>query len=219
MAPRLRLVAITTLIGLALAVIGLSARAADYEPARMTGGDIPQPPVNAIGWVEAMIDLELDSSGGVVSSTGLRATPGGLNFVMPSLKNWKFKAANDGEGNVASHVLVAAMMRPAQLFDPAGGQPAVDLKAPIKELPYPRTYPRPAYPQKVLGNKSVLVEVLIRPDGQVEKATVTTPTSGFDGAALTAAKAWSFSPARYKDNAVRGVAYLIFGFRMPVTAN
>ena len=215
MGQGLRFAAITSLI--AIAVVALSARAADYEPAHMTGGDIPQPPVNAIGWVEATIDLELNSSGGVVNSTALRATPGGLNFVMPSLKNWKFKPANDGEANVASHVLVAAMMRPAQLFDPAGGQPAVDLKAPLKGTLYPKAFPRPAYPQKVIGNKSVLVEVLVGADGHVEQAMVTTPTSGFDGAALTAAKSWTFSPARYKDSAVRGVAYLIFGFRMPVT--
>ena len=218
MGPFNRLIGITTLIGVA-AVVGLGGRVADYEPAHMTGGDVPQPPFNAIGWVEAMIDLELNSSGGVVGSTGLRATPGGLNFVMPSLKNWKFKPANDGEGNVASHVLVAAMMRPAQLFDPAGGQPAEDLKAPPKDALYPKVFPRPGYAQKVVGNKSVLIEVLVRADGHVEKATVTTPASGFDGVALTAAKSWTFTAARYKDNAVRGVAYLIFGFRMPVTGD
>lgn len=217
MSPRLRLGAITTLIGLAVGVVGLTARAADYEPAHMTGGDIPQPPVNAIGWVEATIDLELNSAGVVVNSTGLRATPGGLDFVMPSLKNWKFKPANDGEANVASHVLVAAMMRPAQLFDPAGGSPAEDLKAPLKDTLYPKVFPRPGYAQKVVGNKSVLIEVLVRGDGHVESATVKTPTSGFDGVALTTARSWTFAPARYKGNAVRGVAYLIFGFRMPVT--
>ena len=215
MSQRLRLVGITTLIG--LAIVGLSARAADYAPAHMISGDVPQPPVNAIGWVEATVGLELNASGTIVSTTGLRATPGGLNFVLPSLKNWKFKPANDGDADVASQVLVSAMMRPAQLFDPAGGSPAEDLKAPAKDLPYPKVFTRPAYPVKVLGNKSVMVEVQIGADGHVENATVTTPTSGFDGAALTAAKSWTFSPARYKDNAVKGIAYLIFGFRMPVT--
>jgi TonB family protein len=210
-----RIAAITSLIG--LAIVGLSARAADYEPAHRTAGDVPNPPVNAIGWVEAVVGLEVDSSGAITHATGLRATPGGLNFVLPSLKNWKFKPANDGKVSVGSQVLVAAMFRPAQLFDPAGGSPPEDLHAPPDELPYPQTFTRPGYPQKVVGNRSVLIEVLLRADGHIESATVVGPASGFDGAALTAARAWTFSPARHETKAVRGVAYLIFGFRMPVT--
>jgi TonB family protein len=209
-----RLMLITSLIG--IAIVALGARGTNYEPAHRVSGDVPNPPVNAIGWVESVVDLELDATGAIMSATGLRATPGGLTFVMPSLKNWKFKPANDGEKNVSSHVLVGAMMRPAQLFDPAGGSPAEDLKAPVEELPYPRTFTRPAYPIKVVGNRSVLVEVIIAADGKIEQATALGPTSGFDGAALTAAKAWTFSPARHDKKAVRGVAYLIFGFRMPV---
>ena len=154
MGTRIRLALITSLIGMAVVALGARSRGADYEPAHRVSGDVPNPPVNAIGWVEAVVDLELDATGAIVSSTGLRATPGGLNFVMPSLKNWKFKPANDGEKVVSSHVLVGAMMRPAQLFDPAGGSPAEDLKAPVEDLPYPRTFTRPAYPIKVVGNRS-----------------------------------------------------------------
>ena len=190
--------------------------AADYAPASRVSGDVPNPPVKAIGWVEAVVDLEIDAAGGIMKATGLRATPGGLDFVLPSLKNWKFRPANDGERAVPSHVLVAAMFRPAQLFDPAGGSPPENLKEPVNELPAPLSMKRPAYPIKVVGNKSVLVEVLIRADGKVEKATVVSPTSGFDGAALTAAQGWSFRAPIYKDKSVAGVAYLIFGFRMPV---
>jgi len=209
-----RLSAVTVLCAIATAVMTIAA--ADYVPARRVAGDVPNPPVKAIGWVEAVVDLEIDAAGGVVKAMGLRATPGGLDFVLPSLASWKFRPANDGEHAAASHVLVAAMFRPAQLFDPAGGSPAETLKDPVNELPAPLAMKRPAYPIKVVGNKSVLVEVLIRADGKVEKATVVTPTSGFDGAALTAAQGWTFRAPVYKDKAVAGIAYLIFGFRMPV---
>lgn len=210
---------ITVLCVVALAVATLHA--ADYMPAKRVSGDVPNPPVRAIGWVEAVVDLELDSNGGIMKATGLRATPGGLDFVLPSLANWKFRPANDGEHAVASHVLVAAMFRPAQLFDPAGGKPAEDLKQPVNELPFPLSMARPAYPIKAVGNRSVLVEVLIRADGRVEKSSIVGATSGFDGAALTAAQGWTFRAPKYKnkdgkEQTVAGVAYLIFGFRMPV---
>ena len=210
-----RLGGLTLLCVVAVAVATL--RAADYVPAKRVAGDVPNPPVSAIGWVEAVVDLELDSNGGIMNATGLRATPGGLNFVLPSLKNWKFRPANDGERAVASHVLVAAIFRPAQLFDPAGGKPAENLKEPVNELPFPISMARPAYPQKVVGNRSVLIEVLIRADGKVEKASVVGTASGWDAAALTAAQGWTFRAPRREDKTVAGVAYLIFGFRMPVT--
>jgi hypothetical protein len=213
-----RRAALTLLCLVAVAVAAV--RAADYVPARRIAGDVPNPPLNAIGWVEAVVDLELDANGGIMSATGLRATPGGLNFVLPSLKNWKFRPANDGEGAVASHVLVAAMFRPAQLFDPAGGKPTEKLKDPVNDLPFPLSMVRPAYPQNVVGNRSVLVEVLIGADGRTDEATIVGTTSGWDAAALTAASGWTFRAPRAKDKdgtvkAVPGVAYLIFGFRMP----
>jgi len=199
---------------LATAVVVL--RAADYVPAQRIAGDVPNPPVSAIGWVEAVVDLDIDAAGGIANAIGIRATPGGLNSLLPSLKNWKFKPANDGEHAVASHVIVAAMMRPAQLFDPAGGSPAEDLKPGAKDAPAPLSFGRPVYPIKAVGNRSVLVEVLIKPDGHVDRTTIVGATSGFDSAAITAAQGWSFRPAHRDDKAVPGVAYLIFGFRMPV---
>jgi TonB family protein len=199
-----------------VAVAAAPRAAADYQPAHLLGGAIPQPPVNAVGWVEAVIDVEVNAAGSIVRATGLRATPGGLDFILPSLGNWRFQAADDGEGAVASHVLVAAMMRPAQLFDPAGGSPAVDLKEPSSEVPYPRSTARPAYPANTIGDRSVLVEVAVASDGRVERATIVGEASGFDAAALAAARGWTFQPARYKEQPVPGAAYLIFGFRTPV---
>ena len=200
----------------AAVIVASSVVPAEYEPPRRLSGDVPNPPVKSIGWVEAVVDLELDASGAITNATGLRATPGGLDFVLPALKSWKFRPANDGKDSVGSHVLVAAMMRPAQLFDPAGGSPAADLAKPNDGAPYPKNTSRPAYPIKAVGNRSVLVEVIIRDDGRVERATVVGPTSGFDNAALTAARAWTFRAPNFKDKPVGGVAYLIFGFRMPV---
>lgn len=201
---------------LAAVAVATTTATAAFEPPKRIGGSVPQPPVNALGWVEAVIDLEIDSSGGIAKATGLRATPDGIDRILPSLKNWKFTPARFEGKPVSSHVLVAAMMRPAQFFDPAGGSAPQILQEPASDMPFPGNMTRPAYPVKAVGNRSVLVEVLIRTDGQIEAAKVVGASSGFDGAALAAAKSWTFKPPRHEGKDVAGVAYLIFGFRMPV---
>ena len=52
--------------------------------------------------------------------------------------------------------------------------------------------------------------------GKVEAASIVGAPSGFDDAALTAARSWTFRAPRFEGKDVAGVAYLIFGFRMPV---
>jgi TonB family protein len=205
----------STIVAAALVCI-TAFQAAEYLPARRLSGDVPQPAFNAVGWIEATVDIELSDTGAVVKTTTLRATPGGADFVLPSLRTWTFKPATDDEGTpVASHVLVAALIRPAQLFDPAGGSPAVDLHAPDAGVVFPKSMTRPSYPVNAIGDRSVLVEVTVSAEGRVEDATVVGAASGFDSAALTAARGWTFRPARDKDKAVPGTAYLIFGFRTP----
>ena len=187
-----------------------------FQPALRVSGTVPNPPFNAIGWVEAVIDVEVSYRGTVLSTTALRGTPGGQNAVIPALKNWKFDPANDGKDPVDSHVLVAAVFRPAQLFDPAGGSPVEDLGTPGTAVPFPMATARPAYPQKRVGNRTVMVEARIDASGRIEKTIVVTEASGFDDAALEAARKWTFRPGQFKAEPVPGVAYLIFGFRAPV---
>jgi hypothetical protein len=197
---------------LATAVVVL--RAADYAPC----GTLRLATRGADTGVGLEIDLDLgagsDDGADVATLDDRVALRGELTLALAHHLAHVVVAGNDGDHAVASHVIVAAMMRPAQLFDPAGGSPAEDLKPAAKIAPYPLAFGRPVYPIKAVGNRTVLVEVQIRSDGQVDKATVVGTTSGFDGAALTAARVGL--PARVEDKAVAGVAYLIFGFRMPV---
>jgi protein TonB len=64
----------------------------------------------------------------------------------------------------------------------------------------------------------VLVEVLVGPDGRVRAASVTSGSPGFDDVALTAARGWSFRPARRNGRPVAAFAYLVFGFRRPLAS-
>ncbi|HKT79669.1 MAG TPA: TonB family protein [Vicinamibacterales bacterium] len=205
-----------SIAALAIAVCCATLHAADYLPARLFSGGIPQPPVNSIGWIESVVDLEVNARGAIVKATALRGTPGAFEFIEPFLRNWTFRAATDGNDSVASHVLVGMLMRPPQLLDPAAGQPSADLAPASDAVPYPTSMARPVYPANTIGDRAVLVELVVAADGTVERAGIVGSPSSFDSAALTAARAWTFRAPRYKGQPVPGAAYLILGFRAPV---
>jgi len=85
-------------------------------------------------------------------------------------------------------------------------------------VPFPIQQVRPPYPPNVVGDGVVLVEVLVTPQGGVGRARVIGAGTGFDPAALDAARQWVFRPARRADRPVPACAYLIFGFRAPLVA-
>ncbi len=118
---------------------------------------------------------------------------------------------------VASRVLVAALVRPPQLYDNAalGVEPSDFAPAP-DEVPSPAAVHRPRYPPRALGDAMVLVEVLVGADGRVREATVVQGAAGFNDEALDAARAWVFRPAHRNGELVAVYAYLAFGFRQPV---
>ena len=63
----------------------------------------------------------------------------------------------------------------------------------------------------------VVVEVLVTDKGDVQRAQIISSTSGlFNDTSLQAAR-WKFRPARLDGLPAEGRAYLIFGFRQPVT--
>ena len=72
------------------------------------------------------------------------------------------------------------------------------------------------YPPNALGDGTVLVEVTIDATSALTDARVKVSSPPFDAAALSAARSWSFRPARRHGNAVTTRAYLLFGFREPV---
>jgi TonB family protein len=65
----------------------------------------------------------------------------------------------------------------------------------------------------------VLVEVHVAAAGAVTSADVLGAASGFDDAALRAARSWTFRPAEVAGAPAPAVAYIIFGFRQPITTS
>jgi len=85
--------------------------------------------------------------------------------------------------------------------------------------PWPRPPPaRPGavpaiYPPSAQGEALVLVEITVGPDGTPAAVRVLRGASGFNEAALQAARQWRF---RTPAGTTAGRAYIVFGFRQPV---
>ncbi|MFQ5790368.1 MAG: TonB family protein [Acidobacteriota bacterium] len=203
------------ILALAVAAFLLSE---DFKPARFTSGDVPAQPVQTLGGGEVLLELEVDASGTVASVVTLRSTPPFTELLREKVARWRFEPATEKKGPVESKVLVAGWFRPPTLFRGAmpGAAPR-DVRAPSPELPFPRSTSTPPYPPRALGNRVVLVEVEVGEAGQVAEARVVRSATGFDVASLKAARQWKFRPARREGAPSVALAYIVFGFREPVT--
>jgi TonB family protein len=204
--------------GIALIAV-VTAAALDFSPARRLDGPLPLlPSPQVVGGLEETVDLTIEANGQVGNVELLRGTKPSLNLLVKVAAAWRFRPATLDRRPVRSHVLAVALFRPPQLFDgPTLGAPTVDLAAPVDEVPYPVTTRVPRYPPRALSDAIVLVEVLVGVDGRVQDAAVLQGGTGFDEEALATAREWGFRPARRSGQLVPTYAYLVFGFRQPVT--
>jgi TonB family protein len=116
-------------------------------------------------------------------------------------------------------VLVAALFRPPALNSPTLGEASRDVAQASRETPFPVTTVSPLYPPQALFDGVVLVEVLVGIDGRVEQSKVLRSAPPFDAPALDAARQWTFLPALVQGVRTETFAYIVFGFRQPVTSN
>ena len=186
--------------------------------ARLISGSVPAlPSPNAIGWIDEMIELTVDEAGQVQSVRPLLAAAG-TSLVARAVVDWRFEPAIRGGRAEASHVLVAAIFRPPSVYDnPAAGSPSRTLGAPSPDVPAPAVTAEPVYPPLAVADAVAIVEVLVGADGVVRAAHLVDGAPGFEAASLDAARRWSFRPARLNGQPISVFAYLVFGFRRPVT--
>jgi TonB family protein len=64
--------------------------------------------------------------------------------------------------------------------------------------------------------RQCLVEVTVTDSGRVAGARIVGEASGFDDAALSAARSWTFRPARRGGSPAEAQVYLLFVFRQPI---
>jgi TonB family protein len=200
---------------------------AGFISARYLSGDLPVPPALVVSGGEVFLEVLVAVDGRVNSIRTLRTTPPFTDAVIKAVRSWQFKPAMEpaepAPGQtappirpVAGPVFVAAMFAPPVLMGPTLGQPPRDVLAASDETPVPIGAKPAAYPPRALGDGTVLVEVTINEAGLLTDAQIKVSSPAFDAAAMTAARSWSFRPARRHGNAVTTHAYLLFAFRQPV---
>jgi TonB family protein len=180
--------------------------------ARYVSGSLPVAPQGAVSGGEVFLEVLVAVDGRADSVRTLRTTPPFTDAVIQAVRGWSFEPATE-----AATVFVAAMFTPPALNGPTLGQPPQDVLAASDDTPMPAAAIPAGYPPRALGDGDVLVEITIDEAGAVTGAQVKVSSPAFDAAALAAARAWSFRPARRHGSAVTTHAYLVFVFRQPIT--
>jgi TonB family protein len=201
-----------------------------FTPAQYRDGDLPQISIRALGGGQVFLELSVSSSGVVRSVTTLRATPPFTEALSNVARGWQFHPAEEefepAAGQpvdpkprkpVESKVLVAGIFRPPSLNTPTLGEPPKDTASASEETPFPVTTTTPPYPPLARDAGVVLVEVRVDTGGRVADARVIRSAPPFDEPALDAARQWTFRPARLHGASVATLAYVVFGFRPPIT--
>jgi TonB family protein len=201
-----------------VSVIAQTGDASGFTPARRRSGSIPSlPSPNTVGSIEESLEVAVDAAGRVRGVTAAQAAPG-PSLVSPALGDWRFQPATESGAPVASRVLVAAIFRAPEWYNDATSNAVpVDLAARSGEIPFPTATKPAVYPPLAVADAVAIVEVLVDSNGRVSAPRLVNDAPGFDAAALSAARAWSFQPAQRNGLPVSAYAYLVFGFRRPVS--
>jgi TonB family protein len=185
--------------------------------ARYRDGDVPQIPLQAVGGGEVLLELAVGGSGNVTAVRPLQTTSLFTEAMTDVVSGWQFVPAEDEGKPVDSKVLVAGLFRPPSINTPTLGEVPKDVAAPSPETAFPTLTVMPPYPPLALDSGVALVEVQVDPTGEVTDAQIVRSAPPFDPIALDSARQWKFRAARVKGVAASTYAYIVFGFRQPVT--
>lgn len=186
---------------------------------RLRSGRLPAPPsAHVVAGGEVFLEVEVDARGRVAGMTTLRSTPPFTDLVRDAVEQWSFEVAAADPGRGPSRLLVAAVFRPPILGSgPTPGVAPQDEGTPSRAIPYPVHVVAPLYPVTALGDGQVLIELAVGTDGAVTAASVVDVEGPFGEISLEAVHGWRFRPAELAGQRVATLAYVILGFRAPVT--
>jgi TonB family protein len=199
-----------------------SVSGSDFRSPRLQTGAVPAVSPEDVGGGQVLLEIKLSASGAVHSVATLRDTPPFTSRVLQTVQSWRFRPAEQlEEGDrwtpVESRVLVAAVFRAPVLQGPALGSAPRDVGQPSEQIPFPTTLVEPPYPPRAVLDGVVLVEAEVGEDGKVGESKIVRSAAGLDEVSLETARNWSFRPARPGGSPQAAFAYLLFGFRRPVT--
>ena len=186
-----------------------------FEPARVASAQIGAIPYRTAAAAIVGVELTVDSRGSVTDIRDLVDVEPFTEVLRSSASRWTFNPARGGNQRVDSHVLVAGVFRPAMLMFPRPDVPKKVDAQPSDDLPFPTSVEVPNYPPNAIGSEYVLVEVEVGDSGSVMSAKTIGESTGFDSAALQAARAWTFSAGSHEGRPASGFVYIVFAFRQP----
>jgi TonB family protein len=197
-----------------------------YTPASLAGGAPPGLAPMAVGGGQVIVELSINSTGNVDKVRTVRSTPPYTQMVVDAVSGWRFTPATEnptgkdgkpqGQRNVASKVLVAAVYRAPVVQGPTHGEVPANVAAPSADIAFPSSMPEPVFPTLAQNGGVVVVEALLNASGGVSVARVISSAPPFDQPALEAVRQWQFRPPRI-GGSTETYAYLIFGFPQPIT--
>jgi TonB family protein len=199
----------------------------DFSPARHNIGSLPPLPANVVGGGQVFLEVTVGADGRVTAITPLRVTPPFTELMTNVVTNWSFLPAEiiirhspnerPVRERVESRVLVAGQFRAPAIYVGTLGEIPRTVAAASNDVPAPQVTVEPPHAMTAYGSGVVLVEVRIDRTGAVSEASLVHAAPPYDQLALSAARQWRFNPARVAGQSVDSVAYLIFGFPIPVT--
>jgi TonB family protein len=201
-----------------------------WKPAKFREGMLPVTPVQAVAGGEVFVEATVTSAGRVGDLTTLRTSPPFTQSVLDAVRSWRFQPAEQmipkipGDPRsivteaIESKVVIAGIFRPPTLNSPTVGEPPNDVRPATGDVAVPLKTVMPLYPPLALADGTVLVQVRVGVNGRVVSATTVRSSPGFDESALTAARQWTFRPARIRGRLEETFAYIVFAFRQPVTS-
>ncbi len=190
--------------------------AAAFEPARLERGTVGSIPYGTAAAGVASIDVGVNERGRVTDVKVIQDLEPFGGVLRQSVQSFSFQPARESGRAVSTRVLVAGLFRPAMLLFPAPDSLASPPPDAESAVPVPTSVEVPPYPPNAVGSVTVLVEVAVTESGSVSEARIVGETSGFDDAALSAARSWTFRPASRGGSPVAAQAYLVFVFRQPL---
>jgi TonB family protein len=218
-------------VGLVAACLAVETFAqASWKPAKFREGTRPVTPVQAVAGGEVFVEATVTKAGRVGGLATLRTSPPFTQYVLDAVRDWQFQPAEEmtpkvpGDPGsivsapVESKVVIACVFRPPTLNSPTLGEPPKNVQPASDDVAIPLSTVTPLYPPLAVVDATVLVEVRVGVNGRVVSATTVRSAAGFDESALAAARQWTFRPARIHGRLEETLAYIVFGFRQPVTS-
>jgi TonB family protein len=201
---------------LAVVLHGAVPAAAQLQsaPVRYVSGALPVAPPVAVSGGEVVLDVLVAADGHVSSIRTVRTTPPFTDAVIAAVGGWQFTPTG-GRRADDRPVLVAAMFTAPVLEGPTVGELPKDVATPALGTPSILASPAALYPPRAVGIGAVLIEATIDGTGPPASVRVIVSSPAFDGAALAAAKSWSFVAVQDNGGAATR-AYLLFVFQQPV---